>query len=85
MALAIAWRNLTISAQTTKRCIKFGKRTTSNIYLVQELMAGADDEQWAYTSVLAVWRRHVPSPCVPSHASNRLPAAGNESHEPEAS
>jgi hypothetical protein len=71
MTIAIAWQNPT-PVHASKRCIKFGKDTSSDMYLVQELIAGADEEQWANMSVLeVVCSRHVQSPSVPHHASNR--------------
>jgi hypothetical protein len=84
MVLAIAWRNPN-PVHTTKRCIRFGKGMPSDIYVVQELIAGADEQQWTDMSVLEVLcRRHVEAPGVPGHASNESRAAGDESREPAA-
>jgi hypothetical protein len=62
MALAIAWRNPS-PVHTTQRCVRFGKGIPSDIYLVQELIRGADEGQWANMSVLEVLcNRHVEAP-----------------------
>jgi hypothetical protein len=81
MALAVAWRNPN-PVHTTKRCIKFGR--PSAIYLVQELIAGAEEGQWVTTSVLEILcNGHVAHP--PDHASDGSRAAGANSYEPAAS
>jgi len=83
MALAVAWRNPN-AVHPTSRCIKFGGDTPSHIYLLQELIAGADEGEWASMSVLEVLcSGHVEA--VPDHASNGSRAAGAKSHEPAAS
>jgi hypothetical protein len=51
MALAIAWRN-PIPVHASKRCVKFERDEPTGIYLVQELIAGAEEQRWASTSVL---------------------------------
>jgi hypothetical protein len=74
MALAIAWRNPN-PVHTIKRCIKFGKGTLSDIYVVQELIAGAN---WSFMSVLEVLcSGHVEAPRAPYHASRESRAAGS--------
>ena len=71
---------------TTKRCVKFENDLPSDIYVVQELIAGAKEGQSASMSVLeVVCSRDVEAPRVLDHASNQSRAAGNESHEPAAS
>jgi hypothetical protein len=86
MTLAIAWRNPK-PVRATKRYVKFGKDTLSDIYLVQELIGGSDEGQWASMSVLEVRGSadHVEAPRVPDHPSNGSRVAGVESHEPAAS
>jgi hypothetical protein len=85
MALAIAWRNPT-PVPATKRCMVLGNDIPSDMYLVHEVTAEPDEEQWVNMSVLElVCSGHVESSCVPDPTSNRLSAAGDESHEPEAS
>jgi hypothetical protein len=85
MALAIAWRNPN-PVHTTSRCIKFGRDTPSDLYLVQELIAGAYEAEWASMSVLEVLcSGHVEASRVPEHARNGSRATGAKSHEPAAS
>ena len=82
MGLAIAWRNPN-PVQTTKRYIKFGKGTRSGIYVVQELVAGAD---WSSMSVLELHcRLDVEAPRARHHASKESRAAGAKSRKPAAS
>lgn len=82
MGLAIAWRNPN-PVQTTKRYIKFGKGTRSGIYVVQELVAGAD---WSSMSVLELHcSADVETPRTPDPASNELRVAGAKSRKPAAS
>jgi hypothetical protein len=84
MALAIAWRNPN-PVHTTSRCIKFGTNTPSDLYLLQELIAGAYEAEWASMSVLEVLCvGDVEASRVPDHTSNGSRAAGAKSHEPAA-
>jgi hypothetical protein len=85
MALAIAWRNAK-PVYTTSRCIKFGTNTPGDLYLVQELIAGAYEAEWASMSVLELLcSGDVEASRVPDHASNGSRATGARSHEPAAS
>jgi hypothetical protein len=83
--LAIAWRNPT-PVHITRRCLKFGKDILNDIYVVQELCAGAGEEQWATKSVLEViCSGHVEAACVQHHVSEGSRTPGAKSHEPAAS
>jgi hypothetical protein len=70
MALKIAWRNSN-PVHTVKRCVKFGTDTLSVMYLVQELIAGADEGQWTNVSALEVLSSGLLQLSASNHAINR--------------
>jgi hypothetical protein len=65
--------------------MRFGKGIPTDIYLVQERIAGADEQWWTNMSVLEVLcSREVEALRVPDRASNESRAAGDKSREPTA-